>query len=500
MQPGAVDVLQCGGGKGVGAPVDSEAYGGAACARISSHTDPYPGAHPTPRMADLFISYARADQNFVRALSAALEQRQRQAWVDWEGIPPSAEWMAEIEAAIDAADTFLFVISPDALASPVCALELEHAMRRNKRLVPLVRHDAADSTAPAALSRLNWIFLREHDDFGAGVDTLIAALDTDLDHVGLHTRYLVRAADWERKGCDAGDTLRGRDLAAAEDWLAHSGDKEPVPSTLHNRYILDSRRMTTRRHRFVGAAIGAGLLVAATLGLLALQQGAAKRQNQQRSIANQLIGLSRLASEQERVQLAAEAMRRFDALGERFLAADQELRLGLAQLPPRLPPQPVPDVIAGGADLAAFSVTGAFVATSSLRGSVVVHDVVAGTARGHWTLPLDAGAVLRAIAIDPAGERVAFWVRGSDGLSRVSLWDVARAAEVVTCRRDRGFIGRSVELDADAGLWFGSETWGLADCRDASTWPRGLARHRSITVSADGRRMAASVRDGEPPK
>jgi hypothetical protein len=54
---------------------------------------------------DVFISYSRRDKEFVRSLQAALEKEGREAWVDWEDIPPTADWMAEIHAAIEGADT-----------------------------------------------------------------------------------------------------------------------------------------------------------------------------------------------------------------------------------------------------------------------------------------------------------------------------------------------------------------------------------------------------------
>ena len=50
-------------------------------------------------MADLFISYSRKDGDFVRSLNDALAAVQREVWVDWEDIPASAEWLAEIEGA-----------------------------------------------------------------------------------------------------------------------------------------------------------------------------------------------------------------------------------------------------------------------------------------------------------------------------------------------------------------------------------------------------------------
>jgi hypothetical protein len=49
-------------------------------------------------MVDVFISYSRKDTAFVRRLSDAPEQRQREPWVDWEGIRPTEEFMLAIYA------------------------------------------------------------------------------------------------------------------------------------------------------------------------------------------------------------------------------------------------------------------------------------------------------------------------------------------------------------------------------------------------------------------
>lgn len=111
-------------------------------------------------MSAVFISYSRHDLAFVRRLHAALDALSRNAWVDWQGIAPTAEWMAEIRRGIDGADALLFVISPSWLASDVCAQELEHAVQQGKRLVPVVCLDAPAAQVPAALAKLNWIFPR----------------------------------------------------------------------------------------------------------------------------------------------------------------------------------------------------------------------------------------------------------------------------------------------------------------------------------------------------
>ncbi|MGH3721797.1 MAG: toll/interleukin-1 receptor domain-containing protein [Pseudonocardiaceae bacterium] len=61
-------------------------------------------------VADVFLSYAREDLPFVRRLTAALRARNREVWVDLEGIIPSARWMEEIRTAITAGRAELAVL------------------------------------------------------------------------------------------------------------------------------------------------------------------------------------------------------------------------------------------------------------------------------------------------------------------------------------------------------------------------------------------------------
>ena len=86
-------------------------------------------------MSDVFISYSRPDIDFVRHLFDQLTTHDREPWADWQDIPPTADWLAEISRGIEAANTFLFVISPDSVASEICTLEIEHAVKHNKLLL-----------------------------------------------------------------------------------------------------------------------------------------------------------------------------------------------------------------------------------------------------------------------------------------------------------------------------------------------------------------------------
>src|SRR5215472_4729712 len=229
-----------------------------------------PANQQAPQPQEVFISYSRKDKEFVRRLDEELKRRDREAWVDWEGIPPGDTWEKTIYGAIESTHTFLFVLTPDSIASEVCGKEIAHAAANNKRLVPIVHRDVAADKVPKSLGELNWIFCREGDDFGKATDTLISALDTDLDWVRAHTRLLTRAIEWEANKKSNSFALRGEDLRSAEQWLAQAGtEKERQPTALQTEYIIASRKAAARRQRILLGAAAIAILVTGALAIRA---------------------------------------------------------------------------------------------------------------------------------------------------------------------------------------------------------------------------------------
>ena len=200
-------------------------------------------------MTDVFISYSRKDKDFVQVLNQALVKSKYDAWVDWENIPLTADWWAEIQAGIEAADTFLFVITPDSIASKVCGQEIDHAVAHNKRLVPIVRRDGFDmDLVRPALGKTNWLFFKEENDFDAAFQSLVETLNTDLGNVKTHTRLLVKALEWDHKQRRSDLLLRGDEFVISENWLveAFQQQKEPLPTDLHKDYIQAGREAQER--------------------------------------------------------------------------------------------------------------------------------------------------------------------------------------------------------------------------------------------------------------
>ena len=245
-----------------------------------------PGYKQLPRPQEVFISYSRKDE-FVRRLDEELKRRDREAWVDWEDIRPTEEWMRAIYGAIEGADTFVFVLTPDSVASVVCGREIAHAAAHNKRMVPIVARTVNDASVPEALAKFNYIFFRESDDFEEATDKLISALDTDLDWVRVHTRLLTRAIEWDANGRNRSFVLRGDDLRAGEQWLAQAPTKkEAEPTALQTEYIIASRKAAARRQRITLAAVTLGLVIAIVLAVVAFfEQLKAKEQTKKASEA-----------------------------------------------------------------------------------------------------------------------------------------------------------------------------------------------------------------------
>ncbi len=299
-------------------------------------------------MSDVFISYSRKDIAFARVLHQLLQERQLDTWIDWQDIPPSADWLAEVYTAIEQANTFVFVVSPDSISSEICSKEIAHAAQNGKRLIPIVPREVEPRAAPETVTRLNWIFFREQqDDYQKAFDTLLVAIQTDLEWTKVHTRLQMRAVEWEKKTRDASFLLRGTDLLEAEQRLAGIDvERTPQPTPLQRQYVLTSRQEADReaaeklqeqqqsarrlrtRNRIITAAGAAALLAAMIAVFFGLQS------NQNAIRANQNASTAQAASTRA-VEQRDEAQRQAKTALSRQLSVqaishlDKELDLAL---------------------------------------------------------------------------------------------------------------------------------------------------------------------------
>jgi WD40 repeat protein len=435
-------------------------------------------------MPDVFISYSRRDREFVEKLHAALVARGKDVWIDFEDIPLTAEWLAEVFAGVESSDNFLFVISPDSLESEICTRELGHALEQRKRVVPVLLREADGEPVPDALASRNWTFFRERDDFDSAFAGLVEALDTDLEWVSAHTRLLQRAVEWEKEGREGSYLLRGRDLAEAERWLgAQTAERDPQPTPLQLEYTLAGRRAATRRQRqLVGAAIAA-VAVSLGLALLALYQ-----RNEARREAR--IALSR--------QLAAQAVAQLDVDPEKSLAlaaraastketaeaADamrRALHSSIAHAVVRASAKDVWD--------AQFSRDGKMLVTASDDGNARIWDARNRRAP-RLIMALPVGSPVWSARFSPDGRFVATASKLGAQLWRAAPRTAAPAARFGTSVNMAAFSsdGTLVATAGDNGLG----VWQVRTGRQVVRLS-GRGRFDAVAFSRDGKRVVAGV-------
>lgn len=203
---------------------------------------------PPDASLDVFIAYSTVDSEFVRKLNDGLQVQNKTTWFDQESIASGEDFEKEIYKGIESSNNFLFIISPNSLESPYCISELEYAQKLNKRIVTVLYQKVDPANLPPALVKVQWIDFSKHDgDFFTNFGELTRTLDADPEYIRNHTRLLLKAMEWEKEGRDDSFLVRGKDLNAAQEWLAKSDNKEPPPTDLQLEHLAASRELPKRK-------------------------------------------------------------------------------------------------------------------------------------------------------------------------------------------------------------------------------------------------------------
>ncbi|MBE9032991.1 TIR domain-containing protein [filamentous cyanobacterium LEGE 11480] len=296
---------------------------------------------------DIFISYSRRDKAFVQRLHDALKHSGQIAWIDWFDIPAGSEWWDEITEGIEGANVFLFVISPDSLASKYCADEIMHARKYNKRLLPIVYRDCDEDFdenhwAHQLLRSHHWLYFRESDDFEQAFPKLLKSIKTDLEHTKTHTRLLRLAIEWERRDRDESLLLWGKNLEEIEQWLQAGIRKEPRASELQWEYVgasrkseIDEQQAEQHRQQKVIVWLLALMVVAVVAAIFAWhQRGTANKQREIAELREQAANVLNLLSTPDTTKaliLAIDATKRSEQHKEVTSTVESSLLRALQQ-------------------------------------------------------------------------------------------------------------------------------------------------------------------------
>ena len=222
---------------------------------------------------DVFISYGRADsKDFAKKLNDRLIAQGLEVWFDFDDIPLGVDYQNQIDDGIEKADNFLFIIAPHSVNSPYCGKEVELALKRHKRIIPILhveqisretwqtrnpngtdeewqaytaqgKHSSFPNMHPE-IGKINWVYLRENiDDFDKGFQGLLDILGRQKIYVYQHTQLLAKALEWERNRKQSQYLLTGEERQQAEEWLKIRFKEEQAPCTpsdLHCEYITES--------------------------------------------------------------------------------------------------------------------------------------------------------------------------------------------------------------------------------------------------------------------
>ncbi|HEY7618248.1 MAG TPA: TIR domain-containing protein [Solirubrobacteraceae bacterium] len=495
-------------------------------------------------MADVFVSYSRRDSAYVHRLVGALQKHGKDVWVDVEGIRDAEVFPEALRRAVEGSDAFVFVISPDSVHSPFCEQEVDRAAELNKRIVPLALRAVPDAEIPEEIRSRNWIPAGEDGDFDASVTRVVTAIDTDLEWEHQHTRWTVKALQWDEAGRDRSLLLRGSELATAEQWLAAGDGKDPGPTPLERQYLTAARGAAARRQRaLVGVSLGiAAASIALVIFALISRGQAIDAKNTAKSRALAADSQTQLAIDPERSILLARDAIRTKATPEAMFAMRAALDASPVRF--RLPDSGPQNCAVLGLPSVAFSPDGRQMAEGTCQGNVVIADARSGHvirstkvggqassvaySRDGSTLAAIAGP--RVVLLDPAtgairrrgpsvggGGHIVFSpaapVLAISGNANVTLWNVAtgRTRQLLHGRPPSpGLAASSIAFSPDGrriAVTFVSQPGPVANgilLVDASTGrtlavrgqpfggrPNGLF-YEEVAFSPDGKRLAAA--------
>ena len=120
---------------------------------------------------NIFMSYSRRELGFVDDLVGKLEGEGYYVWLDYRVLVPGTPWKGQIEKGLNEADTVLLVVSKASLASKYVALEWQHFLETNKRVILLI-FEAVD--LPKELEKFEWVDFRS--SYKAGLKELFIQL------------------------------------------------------------------------------------------------------------------------------------------------------------------------------------------------------------------------------------------------------------------------------------------------------------------------------------
>lgn len=203
-------------------------------------------------MTDVFICYAVEDKEIRNMIIKSLSRHIITTWIHDKDIQKGTTYAKAIDESIEKANNFFFFITPYAVKSKYCLKELKHALKYNKRIIPLLISPTDSSEIPEALKTLQYIDFTDNQnqaDYDSDIDDILNILWQENNYFEEHKQLLARALKWETENQKASFLLRGHNLDNAQTWLRLNQERtQYAPTELHKTFILASKAVKGQLH------------------------------------------------------------------------------------------------------------------------------------------------------------------------------------------------------------------------------------------------------------
>ncbi len=135
------------------------------------------------------------------------------------------------------------MLSPDSVASEVCAWEVEYAESLQKKIVPLVIRDVR-GTPPGEISKLNYIMCRDEAELEPALELLKQALNTDIEWVRQHTDVGEKARQWNSNSRNLYYLPATPECIRIVNWAAARPTTAPHLDDITKLYVSECRRLS----------------------------------------------------------------------------------------------------------------------------------------------------------------------------------------------------------------------------------------------------------------
>lgn len=205
------------------------------------------------RMTDVFVSYAEEDEEIRNRVLRSLAQYLITTWTHEMDIQAGEDFDKEVEKGIEQADNFIFFITHESIKSEYCEKELAHAVKYNKRIIPLRMDDIPVHDFPPEIRNLQFIDFTDNNydfiprsknektDYEKDIDEILNQINTDRDYYHKHKVILNKAIRWKEQNHNSSILLRGHNLDEAKIWLKIGLQRNThLPTRLHEEFIRES--------------------------------------------------------------------------------------------------------------------------------------------------------------------------------------------------------------------------------------------------------------------